>query len=168
MHCSDCFHDYFPWWRHKIETFFALLAICAGNSAVPSEFPAQRPVTRSFDVFFDLRLNKRLSKQWWGWWFETQPRPLRRQCNEYYCLRWMAQDPVIWKSTLVQVMAWRRKNNKPLPEPVVNQIYIPVWRQQATMSHNITRRITIKIILSNRCFHLKKIIRGDCLWLIFI
>ena len=40
----------------------ALLAICAGNSPVPSEFPAHRPVTRSFDVFFDLRLNKRLSK----------------------------------------------------------------------------------------------------------
>ena len=42
----------------------ALLAICAGNSAVPGEFPAQRPVTRSFDVFFDLRPNKRLIKQW--------------------------------------------------------------------------------------------------------
>ena len=51
------------WWRHKLEPFYALLAICAGNSPVPGEFPAQRPVTRSFDVFFDLRLNKRLSKQ---------------------------------------------------------------------------------------------------------
>ena len=51
------------WWRHQMETFSALLAICAGNSPVPGEFPAQRPVTRGFDVFFDLRLNKRLSKQ---------------------------------------------------------------------------------------------------------
>ena len=58
------------WWRHQMETFSALLAICAGNSPVPGEFPT-RPVTRSFDVFFDLRLNKRLSKQWWGWWFKT-------------------------------------------------------------------------------------------------
>ena len=41
----------------------------------------QRPATRSFDVFLDLRLNKRLSKQSWGWWFETQSRPLWRQCN---------------------------------------------------------------------------------------
>ena len=41
----------------------------------------QRPVTRSFDVFFDLRLNKRLSKQPWGWWFETPPWSLWRQCN---------------------------------------------------------------------------------------
>ena len=57
------------WWRHQMETFSALLAICAGNSPVSGEFPAQRPVTRSFDVSFDLRLNKRLSKQWRGWWF---------------------------------------------------------------------------------------------------
>ena len=39
-----------------METFSALLAICAGNSPVLGEFPAQRPVTRSFDVFFDLHL----------------------------------------------------------------------------------------------------------------
>ena len=43
-----------------METFSALLALCAGNSSVTGEFPAQRPVTRSFDVFFDLRLNKLL------------------------------------------------------------------------------------------------------------
>ena len=46
-----------------METFSALLAICAGNSPVPGGFPSQKPVTRNFDVFFDLRLNKRLSKQ---------------------------------------------------------------------------------------------------------
>ena len=69
------------WWRHQMETFSALLAICAGISPVPGEFPPQRPVKRSFDVFFDLRLNKRLSKQSWGWWFETLSRPLWRQCN---------------------------------------------------------------------------------------
>ena len=65
-----------------METFSALLAICAWNSPVPGEFPAQRPVTRSFEVFFDLRLNKRLSKQSSGWWFETLPRPLWRHGNE--------------------------------------------------------------------------------------
>ena len=47
-------------WRHQMETFSALLAICAGNSPVPGEFPTQRPVTQSFDVNFDLRPNKRL------------------------------------------------------------------------------------------------------------
>ena len=64
-----------------METFSALLAICAGNSPVPSEFHTQRPVARSFDVFFDLRLNKRLSKQSWGWWFETLSCPIWRNCN---------------------------------------------------------------------------------------
>ena len=75
---------FFTWWRHQMETFSALLAICAGNSPVPGEFPAQRPVTRSFDVYFDLRLNKRLSKQSWGWWFETPTRSFWRQCNEIF------------------------------------------------------------------------------------
>ena len=69
------------WWRHQMETFSALLPICAGKSPVPGEFPAQRPVTRSFNVFFDLHLNKRLSKQPWGWWFETLPLPLSRHNN---------------------------------------------------------------------------------------
>ena len=40
------------WWRHQMETFSALLAICAEKSPVTGEFPAQRPVTQSFDVFF--------------------------------------------------------------------------------------------------------------------
>ena len=38
----------------KEKTFYAWLALCAGNSPVTDEFPVQRPVTRSFDVFFDL------------------------------------------------------------------------------------------------------------------
>ena len=70
------------WWRHQMETFSALLAICARNSPVTGEFPAQRPVTRSFDVFFDLHLNERLSKQSCGCWFETPLRAWWRHCNE--------------------------------------------------------------------------------------
>ena len=61
-----------PWWRHQMETFSALLALCAGNSPC---------TTRSFDVFFHLRLNNRLSKQPRGWWFEMPPWSLWRQCN---------------------------------------------------------------------------------------
>ena len=70
------------WRRHQMETFSALLAICAWNSPIPGEFHAQRPVTRSFDVFFYLRLNKRSSKQSRCWWFETLSHPLRRHCND--------------------------------------------------------------------------------------
>ena len=68
------------WWRHHMETFFALLALCAGNSPVTCEFLAQRPVTRSFDVSFDLRLNK----QSWCWWYETLSRSLWRHCKIHH------------------------------------------------------------------------------------
>ena len=73
---------YHTLWRHQMETFSALLAICAGNSPVTGEFPTQRPVTRSFDVYFDLCPNERLSKQSWGWWFETLSRSLWRHRND--------------------------------------------------------------------------------------
>ena len=58
---------YASWLRHQMETFSALLAICAGNSPVAGEFPVQRPVTRSCDAFFDLRLNTRLRKNGEDW-----------------------------------------------------------------------------------------------------
>ena len=71
------------WCRRQMETFSALLAICAGNSPVTGEFPAQRPATRSFDVFFDRRMDKQLSKQSWGWWFDTPSGSLWRHCIEW-------------------------------------------------------------------------------------
>ena len=70
------------WWRHQMETFSALLALCAENPPVTGEFPAQRPVTRNCNVFFDLRLNKQLNKQSWGWESETPSGSLWRHCNE--------------------------------------------------------------------------------------
>ena len=48
-------HD--AWWRHQMETFSTLLAICAGNSPVPGEFPSQRPVTRSVNVLICVWIN---------------------------------------------------------------------------------------------------------------
>ena len=50
-------------WRHQMETFSDLLALCAGNS------PHKRPVTWCFDVFY-----YQLSKQWGRRWFETPSR----------------------------------------------------------------------------------------------
>ena len=54
--------DEFTWWRHRMETFSALLAPCERNSPVTGKFPSQKSVTRSFAVFVDLRLHKRVSK----------------------------------------------------------------------------------------------------------
>ena len=101
--------DYDPvqsrtWWPHQMETFSALLAMCAWNSPVTGEFPAQRPVTRSFDIFFDLRLNKRLRKQFCGWWFETPQRPLWRHCNNI-CYTRPDLTVVEFKSSL-HVLYW--------------------------------------------------------------
>ena len=65
----------------KMETFSALLALCAVNLPVTGQFPSQRPVMLSFGVFFNLRLNKRLRKQSRRWWFiET---PLRSSIRHY-------------------------------------------------------------------------------------
>ena len=59
-----------------METFSALLPICAGNSPVTSEFPTQRPVTQSFDVFFDQRLKN-------GWVNNGEVSDLRRHRTHY-------------------------------------------------------------------------------------
>ena len=99
---------YMPWWRHQMEIFSALLAICAGNSPVTGEFPTQRPVTRSFDVYFDLRPKERLSKQWWGWWFETLSRSLWRHRNACGCLLLMNYVKLIWYLDIVLSFTWTR------------------------------------------------------------
>ena len=70
------------WWRHQMEAFTVLLAVCAGISPITGEFPTQRPVTRSFVSFGSEALNKRLGKRSWGWWFKTPLRPLWRHCDE--------------------------------------------------------------------------------------
>ena len=79
------------WWRHQMETFSALLAICAGNSPVPDEFPTT------------LRLNKRLSKQWWCWWFETLSRPLWRHRNEVYFSNSFC-EVISWHKTSIRIL----------------------------------------------------------------
>ena len=94
------------WWRHQMETFCALLAICAGNSPVPGEFPTQKPVTRSFDVYFDLRPNKRLSKQSWGWWFETLSCSLWRHRNGMRILPWKHVNVCTTQSLVLHIERW--------------------------------------------------------------
>ena len=86
------------WWRHQMETFSALLALCARNSPVTGEFPAQRPVTQSSDIFFDPRLNRWLSKQSWGQWSETPWSSLWRHCNEKGIWLWVATYFNRWQS----------------------------------------------------------------------
>ena len=82
--CMATYHHHYwghVWWHHQMETFSTLLALCAGNSLVISEFPPQRPVTRSFGIFVDLRFNKWLSKQLRCRWFEMPLCSLWHHCN---------------------------------------------------------------------------------------
>ena len=87
--------------RHQMEAFSALLAICAGNSPVISEFPAQWPVTRSFDVFYEQCLNKWLRKHGWGWWLETPSRSLWRHCNVMCIFKTASLGPLIEMEVIV-------------------------------------------------------------------
>ena len=75
------------------------------------EFTGPRwiPLTKTSDAelwcFFDLRLNKRISKQSWGWWFETQARPLWRHCND----NWNDHEcPIIY--WWVSLLKWYTRN----------------------------------------------------------
>ena len=103
---TRCWSKSTTWWRHQIDTFSALLALCAGNSPVTVEFPAQRPVTRSFEVSFDLRLNKRLSNQSWGWWFETPSRSFWRNRNGRPYLEWGVEDFSIVLAYCCHYLCW--------------------------------------------------------------
>ena len=94
------------WWRHQIEAFSALQAICVGNSPVSHEFPTQRPVTRCFNVLFDLRLNERLSKQSWGWWFETSSCPLWNHSNVLTPVHEYASDYFVGSSSNNYLHEW--------------------------------------------------------------
>ena len=116
-----------------METFSALLTICAENSPVPGEFPTQRPVTRSFDVFFDLRLNKRLSKQSWGWWFETLSHPLWRHRNGIS----ENKDWIIVKSHVSKI----QKGIQLLPFPLTHTKYhiLIEWRLFGPVDYLIDR-----------------------------
>ena len=103
------------WWRHQMETFSALLALCAGNSPVIGEFPSQRPVTWSFYVFSHLCLNKRLRKQSWDWWFETPPCSLWHHCNAQCTLAGEFDDRVnvqfrVPKLILIKKVPYFKKN----------------------------------------------------------
>ena len=50
--------------------------------------------------------------------------------NEKFCifigisLKFVPKGPIVNKSALVQVMAWRRTGDKPLPEPMMTQFIV--------------------------------------------
>ena len=65
----------FSRWRHQMEAFSALLALCVGNSPVTGDFPSQRTSNAELWCFFDVGESKWLNKMS-SWWFETQWHPV--------------------------------------------------------------------------------------------
>ena len=115
-HCYNFLLVEVPWWRYQMETFSALLALCAGNSPVNSPHKCQWCGSLMF--FFYLRPNKRLSKQWWGWWFETPSRSLWRHCNTSVAIvitaSWCYAG--IWTSDVIPwSVPWWDPRSEPLP-----------------------------------------------------
>ena len=121
--CMNRVHCY-PWWRHQMETLFALLALCVGNSLVTGEFPSQRPVI--------CALNKRLSKQSWGWWFETPSRSLWRHCNATRALHSRSvmsmPTPVhVWYNFQLSMRLFIRQSNIPFSDISMQQDENTLW-----------------------------------------
>ena len=121
-------HNNGPWWRHQMETFSALLALCAGNSPVTGEFPSQRPVMWSFNMFFDLRLkNGRVNNRNAG--------DLRRHCAHY--------DVTVMQSHQRRCVLGQQTWSHRLCTGVTFQTETPVYRQTiiqilATLELNVT------------------------------
>ena len=81
VHVSFCVSKLEFRWRHQMETFSKLLALCEGNhwSLVDSPHKGQ---WQNFGIFFDLHLNKRLSKHSKCRWFEMPSCSLWRHGKE--------------------------------------------------------------------------------------
>ena len=132
-----------------METFSALLALCAGNSPVTGEFPAQKPVTQSFDVFFDRRLNKQLSKQSWGWWFYTPSWSLWRHCNGGnfvgFVLQWGEFKPVVHSNWVLGVipLQWRAETSQITDNAtVVQELVLANFNLNAKAPHHRNPPVT--------------------------
>ena len=78
-------------------------------------------------------------------------------------LMWVSLDFPDDQSTLVQVMALVPSGNKPLPEPMLTQIYVAIWCHSATMWWIVLRKIQIYLHClsfhwdgrSDHLFHMK-------------
>ena len=70
-----------PLWRHQMETFSALRALCVGIHRSPVHSPHKGQWCGALIFSLICALNKRLSKQSWGLWFGTPSRPFRRHCS---------------------------------------------------------------------------------------
>ena len=99
VHAVDCRIDFnLTWWRHQMETFSALLAICAGNSPVPVNSP-HKGQWRGALIFS-------LIYAWINDWVNNREAgDLRRQRDHY--------DFIVMRYVMFASKAWRALNSLP-------------------------------------------------------
>ena len=102
---SVCFLNTYSSWRHQMETFSALLAICAGNSPVPGNSP-QKGQWRRVLMFSLICV-------WINGWVNRQVGDLRRHRANY-------DVSVMWNCIMIMVM-W------PIPIPLLLIWWPLVW-----------------------------------------
>ena len=78
------------WWRHQMETFSTLLAMC-GEFTGPRWIPCTKASDTELWCFLWSAPEKWLSKQRWGWWFETLSSPLWRHCHGIGVQEWLVE-----------------------------------------------------------------------------
>ena len=83
------------WWRHQMETFSALLALCAG---IYRSIPSKRPVTRSFDALFAFA-------PWINGWINNREAGGFRRHRAHYDVSVMTAPLPLFLASLVR---WRR------------------------------------------------------------
>ena len=137
-----------------METFSALLALCAGNSPVTGEFPHEGQWRRVLMFSLICALNKQLSKQSWGWWFETPSCPLWRQCNGlplqpvYFMIYFIhSASHAVINNEMRRVSALRpRRNQQNFADDIFKRIF---FNETVLISINISLKFVLKDPINN-------------------
>ena len=150
-----------PWWRHQMETFSALLAICAGNSPVTGGIVYDIfPVTVTISTTQHTTTLYYLSISITDIHFYLISYEIKRcfttLCRDMLCvvmyndtLKFVPKFRINEIPALVQIMAWRRPGDKPLSEPMMVSLLTHIWVSWPEWV-NITRHISTQQI-TYRC-----------------
>ena len=121
-------HREHSWWRHQMEIYSALLAICAGNSPGTGEFPHKGQWCGAL-VFSLICV-------WINDWVNNREAGDLRRYRAHYVVTVMASKHCIgitargfrwWKVNIGSGNDLVPSGNKPLPEPRLSKISDALW-----------------------------------------
>ena len=114
---SDTRLNTYSRWRHQMETFSALLALCVrGIHRSLVNFPHNGRWRGALMFSLICAINKRFSKQSRGWWFETPSHSLWCHCNVnpqliyVPCIIVYIYCSFAWIKNYMQMERWYAKN----------------------------------------------------------